>query len=970
MVNGVSRCQPSRRVSFILAAVASLVFPSCWSAKAHAERSTFQTYGTEQGLTSLDAKCLAQDRAGNILICTEHGVFAYAGRRFLNLGTENGLPEGGYVYGAALTASGRMAVQYSDGVYVSDEASDPSHPATSLSFHSIDHPGLSFYANRPHRLVPWRNGFVVLAEDSAVRITMAPGMRARVETLSYDQADRALLKGAAAVFAVDGHLWETFDDGRICAADPGDVRCYDAKDGLSAGRWLDITAGGGGRILARSASSVATLDPLSTHWSSSTLPDQGGSYQTFASSLGVYRAPDGRLITQSSKGLDILGPEGWQELTIADGAPDGVISDAMTDVAGELWFHIIGRGLVRWVGYGHWETLEKTDGLSDGFPWQTARSADGSLWVTTDNGVDQIVRRGSSLHVSRVYAAASYALVATPEGNVWAGFAKGVQIIDPVTGSVSVVTTPGVETIVPDRDHTVWLGTAKGLYKVDDSGSLPFHATLLKAAPTPVQSVVRDGGGGVYYLCGDRLHHWRSDGTDVSVSKPGLLAELDPIAMSIAHDGDLWIGGSGGLIRLRLSGDQIRSEERISTVDTHTTTVYALMVDHRGWVWVGTSHGVSVYDGKRWVSAEVGQGLLANDINEDGIREDPDGSVWIATTRGVSHLRDPASLFVARHLDVMVADAQVGSRSVDAAHLPYTHGPISLDFETLNYGMERPVLFRHRLSGVDAGWVASSSFSVSYPFVPPGRHLLTVVGYDQLTHLESRPATFVIDIAYPWWRRWWSETLWAALAAGLIYAGVRVRLRSMYVRQAELKRHVAQATEQLRYQASHDKLTGLLTRSEIESRLAEKLAKGNAGEELVIALIDVDHFKCINDNHGHLGGDEILRALGRSISRAIRRDELAGRYGGEEILLVLTDTDGRAAERVLNLHLSIRHDTFKVGNNPIRVTCSVGVAWASHGDNWETLIGRADAALYEAKGAGRDRVVESRLLNTHVSDVG
>ena len=110
-------------------------------------------------------------------------------------------------------------------------------------------------------------------------------------------------------------------------------------------------------------------------------------------------------------------------------------------------------------------------------------------------------------------------------------------------------------------------------------------------------------------------------------------------------------------------------------------------------------------------------------------------------------------------------------------------------------------------------------------------------------------------------------------------------------------------------------------------------------------MIDLDHFKQINGRHGHIGGGDILRALGRLVSRAVQDGDYAGRYGGEELLLVIGDADGRGAKRILDLHLSIRYDTFIAAEAPIQITCSIGLAWARAGDNWETLVGRADQAL-------------------------
>ena len=131
---------------------------------------------------------------------------------------------------------------------------------------------------------------------------------------------------------------------------------------------------------------------------------------------------------------------------------------------------------------------------------------------------------------------------------------------------------------------------------------------------------------------------------------------------------------------------------------------------------------------------------------------------------------------------------------------------------------------------------------------------------------------------------------------------------------------------------------------------------------MIVAMADIDHFKRINDEHGHLGGDDVLRAIGGLIQGSLEADDYAGRYGGEEMLLVLSDSDDRGAERVLKLHHLLRGTPFAAAGHPLRLTCSIGIAWARSGDDWESLIGRADKALYDAKAAGRDRVVENRRM--------
>ena len=903
---------------------------------------------------------MVQDRAGYMLVCTEHGVFAYDGRRFVNLGTTQGLRQGGFVYNIALTSSGRVAVGFADEVLISDTPSDPARPPSSLTFHAAEHPGVTFFDQRVHRLASWHDGLVLLAGASTEKIVVPDNGTPRMEAMGYDLEEEATLKNARSVFSIKDQLWETFDDGRLCLADPGSVRCYGPADGLHGGPWHYMTAGQNGTILARSQAGVASLDAHSGRWTVIALPDQGGRYDDYGPYLGLFTSPDGRLITQAEHGLAVLGENGWHSLTVDDGAPPGIITSAMTDANGQFWFHVFGRGLVQWVGYGHWESVQKAEGLSDGIPWVTARLPGGSLWVTTDTGADEVVRQGAALRVARVLPGASFAIAAGPHGDLWRGYGQeGVRVTDPATGTETKIPAPPVNAIVTGPGEMVWLATQAGLYKVDDQQGASKRAVLQGTLTTPVVDLACDELGGVYYLSGGRLRHRRPDGTDDRVPGAWPSQSFQPLALAIGRHSDIWIGGAGGLYRFNMSPDGgVASTELMATAATRTNSIVAVMVDHRGWVWAGTSLGISVFNGERWVSADSDGGLVSDDVDQGGIREDPDGSIWVATTQGVSHLLDPAWLFANHPIKAVVSGATLGERPVVGDMMPYTEEALTVQFGAPSFGAERSFVFRYRLSDVDANWSESTSGLVRYPFVPPGRHLLTVIGYDELTHRSSPPASLVVDVAYPWWRQWWSETLWAATAGLLAIGAMRLQSRTILKRQADLKRRIAEATEQLRYQAAHDSLTGLFNRSEIERLLAAKLSRGPVIDEMIVALIDIDHFKRVNDNYGHLGGDDVLRAMGRLVSKAIGEGECAGRFGGEEILLVLDDSNGRGAERVLNLHHTIRGTPFNAAGKTIRVTCSIGLAWAVRGDDWESLIGRADDALYEAKASGRDQVVE------------
>lgn len=160
--------------------------------------------------------------------------------------------------------------------------------------------------------------------------------------------------------------------------------------------------------------------------------------------------------------------------------------------------------------------------------------------------------------------------------------------------------------------------------------------------------------------------------------------------------------------------------------------------------------------------------------------------------------------------------------------------------------------------------------------------------------------------------------------------------------------------------AHTDELSGLLTRRALFGR-AEELATRAGAEDshLSCLLLDIDHFKEINDSYGHQQGDEVIRQVAEVFSDSVRANDTVGRYGGEEFCAVLPDTAGDEAYRVAQ-RICDGVRTLALERVPRGVTVSLGVAELAPGENLDRLIGRADAALYRAKRAGRDRVEYDR----------
>ena len=171
-----------------------------------------------------------------------------------------------------------------------------------------------------------------------------------------------------------------------------------------------------------------------------------------------------------------------------------------------------------------------------------------------------------------------------------------------------------------------------------------------------------------------------------------------------------------------------------------------------------------------------------------------------------------------------------------------------------------------------------------------------------------------------------------------------------------LEEKVKQRTLELERQANTDTVTGIASRFAIMDRLSRcYMAYQRYHHPFSILMIDVDHFKDINDNHGHQTGDKVLHDLALCIEDNIRKTDSVGRYGGEEFLVILPETPAeQACELADRIRIAVEAMTL---NDDIIITCSIGVATISRGISDDGLISQADKALYKAKNAGRNQVV-------------
>jgi diguanylate cyclase (GGDEF)-like protein len=380
------------------------------------------------------------------------------------------------------------------------------------------------------------------------------------------------------------------------------------------------------------------------------------------------------------------------------------------------------------------------------------------------------------------------------------------------------------------------------------------------------------------------------------------------------------------------------------------------------------------------------RGLPGEDCVGQAMLVEPGGDVWVGTSSGIARFnakayRGPVPVPPARITLIKDGGGKVHEPSPEALEVAYRFRSMDFEFECLSFVDEAHLRPEVRLMGFEDPWRDAGGRATRFTTLPPGRYVFAV----RFVDANGQPgpeATQAIFVLKPWWQTWWFFGLLAIALAALVAALVRWRTNLLKRRTRELEKiverrtHDLQAANQALEEASMaDALTGLKNRRYLQLYLPEDeaqvqrayrtAASQNAparGEDLGLLLVDLDHFKAVNDTHGHAAGDAVLKQAAELLLGVCRETDAVARWGGEEFLVVARRVERGAMDSIAR---KIR-DAFE--NHPfvlpdggvIRKTCSLG--FAVHPLNpldpgafrWEETLEAADLCLYAAKKSGRN----------------
>ena len=940
----------------------------------------FKSYGGDQGLTTLATTVMTQDANGFIWVGTEDGLFRYDGESFHRFDDKDGLPDNS-IYALAPALDGSLWV------------------LSKLGLSRWE--GERFVAMTPASGLPKTEKLIdlgsTLACDAQSRVWIAtrqgvyqggPSGFWPVAGLPKEPTGCVWINpstGTVLIGQVGGRLFQSRPEGGwISGMLP---KPYSSRVAISMvqdtlGRiWVR-----GDRLLLRYDHGItAPPKDLSGVLSLKAIKDpllfpgrQGRVWAPTESGLACFQGDDGFLLNES-----------W-------GLPNNWAGSVLVDREGSLW--IGSEGVQRVLGRMFWTASTRRQGLPSDTIWAIARTKDGRVWAGTQGGLAVAGPQGWQTFPGTAGLPIT-ALQPDGNGGLWVGATPSLSERTTLRhllpgGQLVPLILPGadrddfIQALAHTEDGTLWVASSRGKLWRATPGGQPISVVIPKFKKrTTVFGIVarRD----VVWVSTDQglglLDHGKWSVLDI---KDGL-ASANCQAMAISAGGDLWLsyGDKHGLTILHKEGTTWVASQ-VKVPDLTSDGIVSMAFDEDGKLWLGTSRGVKRWDGQTCLRFGRGDGLPGEDADGNALWVD-NKEVWFGMSNGLAHFDavermgnpSPPSTKMLQAVDGGGHSWPVEDGLLD---VPYAFRTMDFTFAAPSYLNESAVRLQVRLQGFEDQWRDTKAREARYTALPPGYYRFearAAIGDGPF----GDPDTLDFRIIAPWWRTWWFYSLCFAALSALVLASIRWRTKFLEQKNLQLESLIKartldleRANDQLKESSMVDSLTGLKNRRYLGMNLPEEetrvlrayrtlqaSGKPPSGEDLVFLLVDLDHFKMVNDEHGHAAGDAVLKVVAEAIRAATRETDTVARWGGEEFLIIARRADRGTADLIARKVLDeVSARAYPTGHGTdLRLTCSVGfsafpvVMDKPDTFGWEDVVEIADQCLYAAKRTGRNAFV-------------
>jgi len=922
-------------------------------------------YDTRNGLPQVQVLTVQRCDHGYLWLGTFSGLSRYNGSHFRHFYTADGL-RSNYITDLATDRQGRLWVGTSAGVC---RLVDDNRFACPEHSRLVDAHIHALHAAASGLWVASDTGLFRVFDAEVERITLPdPISGAAVFSVTTDDSGRVWFGTATGLYTLAPDLG-TFD-GPIPGSSHLEVTALTA---VSDGVWVGTNQG-----LYRWSGSE--LEPLARP-----------AWLTELDIEHLFADKANRLWAATATGLVRFQGGRFERLTTRNRLASDMVRQTHVDREGIVWLaHDTGLSKMlpnEFTGY----TVDS--GLVDSFVRSMAEDERGRLWLGTRSGVQILQLRDDEWQIEgsktititdglpdeRIYSITfptpGEALLATSQGIVhWherEGILKVYQESDGLPTSRS-------RALLKDSKGRIWASTQLGTVFLRDGQVVPLDIPALDT--TYAMRMLEDHSGRIWFATLQQgLISLDTQGEVRQLRKRNGLSDEMLWDLALAGDDSIWVGSNGdGLFRIDAEGTITQYTADDGLADNF---VWQVLVDAEGNVWGYTNHGLSKFDGKTFENYTEADGLLHLEGAATAALQTSNGDLWFGSAEGLMRHTPEKNQRIDLPPPVVIESVQIGSQEiVPGQQLPYRPGSLHIEFAGLSFHDEDAVTFRYRLSGIETDWTdGGTTRSVTYAGLGGGQYRFEVQARNSQGIWSRETAKFPFRVRPPFWATWWFWALVLLAGALLARSALMVRERTMRARQRELQQIVAQQTTELREanrrleRASRtDTLTGLPNRRYLLDRIDHDIAESrrsyanpNGGEnrDMIFMMIDLDHFKSINDRYGHDAGDQVLRNQARLIANELRAADDLIRWGGEEFLVVARHAEAGLASVIADrIVRASRSQSVMLGQSEtIAVpTCSVGIAtypfFPDHPElfDWEQVVQLADHAVYMAKAKGRD----------------